>query len=186
MSRVACFLIESARRSRWILRRYSEKKCTGKYGYHNAQSSFIGETDDDPTKQWLCSNPPTMPPGTDERWPKTCEGCGYEFTKNDPYQVHGIPLYRNPETGEVKPRDEFGPGAMWDCVWYHDVRDWKGADGHSWMVMLPDSCEWHIDGPAKDGSKWSRTGTAPLLTVRPSILAPNYHGFLTNGVLESC
>ena len=94
------------------------------------------------------------------------------------------------------------PGDMWP---------W-GAD--EWWIVLPNcsrdgrGCSWRTDDTAYDGGgKWTVTGTAPLLTVTPSIDVLHYetralctlgppafetvrdgscwHGWITNGELRS-
>lgn len=67
-----------------------------------------------------------------------------------------------------------------------------GPDGHVHTLRTPGG-DRVIDAPSPNGSKWTRTGTPPILTARPSILAGRdsqgnrlYHGFLTDGILESC
>jgi hypothetical protein len=71
-------------------------------------------------------------------------------------------------------------------MWTADWMQWSGPDGHSLCVMTPGG-EWLIDGPARDDENrraWTRIGTPPNITVKPSILMRTYHGFLTNGVLS--
>lgn len=59
------------------------------------------------------------------------------------------------------------------------------------MVRLPCGVDWCVDVCAwKDGRPygdgWTVTGTAPLITVSPSINLPGiYHGFIAHGVLSA-
>lgn len=110
-------------------------------------------------------------------------------------------VFRRVDTGEEKRLSEFGPGAMWDAHWMHDVPDWCGPDGKCIVVRLPDGTDWHIDGRAsnctmpKDNKHrcWVRHGDPPNLTVDKngvtckagagSIQTKHYHGFLRDGVL---
>lgn len=92
--------------------------------------------------------------------------------------------------------EDFGPGAMLDFASHPGHGDaygyMVGPDGRCLIVVLPPAgpalSHWYVDGKAKDGGRWSRTGdpTAdpPTLSVTPSILTPDYHGFLTDGVLR--
>lgn len=96
------------------------------------------------------------------------------------------------------------PGAMLDATWYHDIDGWRGPDGIALMVVLPpqhirsDNGEvdnrsnwWHADGPSRNngvpGPGWSRTGdpkaSPPTVTIQPSILTGDYHGFVQGGTL---
>lgn len=126
---------------------------------------------------------------TDPRWPERCSVCGAPFRAEDPKQVRFDVLYRRADTGEEMVLSKAPPGAMWDCPWLHHK---VGPDGQSLTVRLPDGRDWWVDGPSKNGSGWTRTGTAPAISVNPSIQTegnpnrPGYHGFLTNGVLRSC
>lgn len=60
------------------------------------------------------------------------------------------------------------------------------------LVLCPNTegddrgrCWWDIDNCSSNGAGWTRTGTPPNITVRPSIVFPpnGYHGFLTEGEL---
>lgn len=64
------------------------------------------------------------------------------------------------------------------------LRDWDGKRPPL-IVCLPDGAWWAIDqcyAGAKEG--WTVTGLPPCVTVRPSIVSPGYHGWLTDGVLS--
>ena len=125
-------------------------------------------------------------------WPTTCQnpGCDYEFTDDDPRQVWADRIYRRADTGEEYDSRALPPGAMLDGHWYPD--QWKGADGIALVVVLPPGGGdtrgnwWNADGPAASGGKWTRQGDPrqpETVTVSPSILTGEYHGFLQAGFL---
>jgi len=115
--------------------------------------------------------------------------------------------FRNPKTGDeaAQPHTIAGYGAMWFCPWiiergdYEKViqgksafmssryaRDWWGKRDPI-CVMLPGGSHWVVDAPTSDGgghSGWTITGEAPFITASPSIVVPQYHGWLQNGVLS--
>jgi len=196
-------MIEELKKSRYSLRRYSEGRGCGGRGYHDARSSAIAETDDDPTKDYHCTNPPEKPAPEDPRWPTKCEHCEYVFTAEDHFQVFGSPLYKRADTGQVMTRDEAPAGAMWYADWYRNFYE-PGPDGKWLCVKLPDGTDWCVDSEASNctrkGDKthhcWIREGTPPLVTAGKSgntcsagagsIATPGYHGFLRSGYLEQC
>lgn len=124
-------------------------------------------------------------PRSDPRWPAQCEHCDYRFTDDDRWQLFVDHVYRAADGRECTLRHPF-VGAMWRARWMEP--HWIGPDGESWMLALPTKREigdpWCIDGPSSSGGSWTRTGTPPTLTARPSILTPYYHGWLTDGVLS--
>lgn len=137
------------------------------------------------------------PPHDDPRWPLACV-CGYAFTRSDelvasplagvlehgdPWQLFTRRLWRAPD-GAIYTIEDAPPGAMWNAWWLADHDRWCGPDGMSVFVKLPGGYEWGIDCPSTSGSPWTRTGIPPVLTVSPSILSPNYHGWLKDGVLH--
>lgn len=180
-----CFLIERTDRVRRWLRRYSGPQAglgwTCAEGYHQA----LTQIEDGPlviAPEGYHSTEPAEWPCADPRWPTHC-ACGYAFhAEHDPWQLHYQALFQRPETGdEYVLRPESLPiGAMFDCPWF--LPQWAGPDGRCLQVMTPGGL-WVIDGPSSSGGRWQRTGTPPLITARPSILAPRYHGWLTDGVL---
>lgn len=108
--------------------------------------------------------------------------------------------YYHPETREVVEWYKLPVGAL---VCDPTIPGKPGVDGRKWICKTPGG-PWMIDGPAKGGGGWSRTGEAPNLSVTPSIhitverplavYTPGakgtrtetcYHGFLTEGVLRS-
>jgi hypothetical protein len=129
------------------------------------------------------------PPEPSAGWPTTCSVCGevlnFDGDFDDGWRSRqGGYIWRRPDTGEEhRHQHEFGAGAMFD------VSGWsahEGPDGRALGVVTPPGGNgdlWLIDGPASSGGFWTRTGEPPHLTVTPSILTPNYHGFLQDGVL---
>ena len=187
MSRVECFLIEPTDRASVFLRRYSSAEsgfdCAS--GYHNAKTPIGVRALDPAVTEHHALIDRSKPPRSDPRWPTKCEACGYAFADSDAWQIFYEVIYVRRDTGAEMHLRDAPPGALWDCTWWPD----KGPDGHHWCLKLPPGggCdEWQIDGPANNGGGWTRSGIAPRLTARPSILTPRYHGFLTDGVLESC
>lgn len=101
---------------------------------------------------------------------------------------------------ELKPNG-LQPGMAWYCPWLYDPKDPEpGRRGWSYLsrfywedwsekrppicVVLPGGSHWCIDSKASNGEGWKVTGEFPLLTASPSILVPNYHGWLNNGVFS--
>jgi len=92
------------------------------------------------------------------------------------------------------------PGAMLDAYWRRDTVH-VGADGISLVIVLPpekrrsDTGEidnrgnwWNVDGPNFNNATWNRTGDPrdpTSLSITPSINTPDYHGFVTAGVLTN-
>lgn len=182
--KIQCFFLEPIDKARAILRRYKlgeEGKClspTG-YGYHNA-SVNIDIIDWDLAEGGLCADDFDH---EDPRWPKSCE-CGYEFIDSDMWQHARTRLHSRSDGGLDTTIQAAPTGAMWDAEWLPDNR--RGSDGVALVVRTPDG-DWQIDGPSSNGGNgWKRTGQIPDVTARPSILMPNYHGWLTNGVLIEC
>lgn len=191
---VECFWVEPNGRSIRTLRRYSRgrggNRCpymAGEYSYHT-RSVEIGEFDATWTKE---------PHGKyvglvraeeyegDPRWPTRCE-CGYEFKPDDEWQAGQEPIYES-EDGRrawTSPahRRQPTPGAMFDTFWRPELRK---TDGLAISVVCPNGQVWCIDDKATSGGFWTREGTPPKLTVSPSIVAGDYHGFLRNGVLTA-
>lgn len=182
---ISCRLLEHTGRTRYTLRRYSEAKCALRPGYHNGESGVVGETEDDPAKDYFGSNPPFFTT-TDERWPRRC-ACGYAFMDEDKSHVFANPLFKFTDTGDVVTLAAAPAGAMWDASWWPE----KGADGKAWSVRLPDGSDWMTEGKAGNCACpsdpnhrcWSRSGVAPALTVMPSIATPRWHGWLRDGRL---
>jgi hypothetical protein len=203
---IQCFFIVPNGRARVGLRRYSKRygrgTCPSAGYYHNA-IFYIGEIaanrsepDKDGDRVWSFGGPHEVP-HIDGRWPKLCD-CGYEFAEFDDWQVWHDPLYQRTDTGEKMTTRDAKPGAMWDAWWY----PWKGPDGLSLMVRLPNGHDWCIDGRANNCTMpqdtehrcWVRHGKPPVITVDKngltcaagagSILSGDYHGFLRGGRFE--
>lgn len=122
----------------------------------------------------------------DPRWPTKCESCGYEFIKTDEWQVNRHRKYLNPGTGDLTVLSRAPVGSMWYAPWLEGIKGFENSpDGNVLVVRTPGG-DWVVDGPAKGGGGWSRTGTPPQVTANPSILMGPYHGWLKNGVLEEC
>ncbi len=124
-------------------------------------------------------------PHEDPRWPKACEACGEPFQDTDEWQLNADHLWRDRRDGATLyhlRRGEVPSGAMWNMDWLQGNPTYTGPDGLALAVMTPGG-EWYIDGPARDGGRWTRTGTPPAITVMPSILAGPYHGWLRDGHL---
>jgi hypothetical protein len=127
-------------------------------------------------------------------WPDVCptQGCDYALDyEGDEFSsgwrtLLGTTSWRRLDGDEVHDdQHDFGPGAMYDATpWTPGT--WRGPDGRCWAIVLPPAGRsdfWLIDGEASGGGRWTRTGTPPVISVTPSILTPNYHGFLQGGVL---
>ncbi len=185
---IECFVLMPTDKARTALRRYcSDSSCTGRHGYHNASIEIgtrpvVWENNGDGRSYSVVEQKPAR---DDARWPSCCS-CGYVFKDDDVWQLFSELIYCRDNGEEYTLRD--APlGAMWNADWYPDA--WRGPDGISLVVKTPGG-DWVVDGPSsdhgKEGPRWTRTGTLPHVTVRPSILIGGYHGFLTNGVLEAC
>ncbi len=142
-----------------------------------------------------------------ESWPVECEkGCGYRFSTEpgptypparvgDTWQVFIQRVYADADGQKWAMRD-LPPGAMFDAHWM----PWKGPDGKSLAVILPDNSTWNVDGQASNCTRkgephacWVRHGEPPMVTVDKdgdtcaagagSIATSGYHGFLRDGEL---
>lgn len=184
-----CFWIEPTTRERRWLRRFSSgTHCpliNDIYSIHQAVVPLPdGEALFDANGYHHLDPPEHHPPHDDPRWPRTCS-CGYVFTSDDTFQHFSRLIYVRPDTGSEMTLDDAPPGAMWDAWWYYETT----TDGLRLMVKTP-AGDWYIDGPEQGGGHWTRTGTPPRITVRPSIGFPDdrggwrYHAFLTDGVLR--
>lgn len=201
---VQCYWIEpTEQQARW-LRRYRGREAGGRceqnpLGIHNA----MRRVEDGPivkTAEGYHSGPEPAEYRGDQRWPDGCI-CSYVFVLNDTWQVFTDTIYRRADTGEEKPLREWGPGAMWDAWWV----PYKGPDGRSIVVRLPNGHDWWIDSRASNCTLpdddehqcWIRHGDPPDLTVDKdgqtcaagggSIASGSgdtyYHGFLREGRL---
>lgn len=187
-----CFLVEPTQNARYWLRRFrysNKERCPAvdsPYSYHNARTflcdaAYETERDEQYGREFYRELTGLAPDPSDPRWPTACEACGAPFTDEDEHQLFFDIIYRNPENGMEWPLRDLPVGAMYDSRWMADAH--HGEDGKCLTVKIPGG-EWMIDHPARDGQPWTRTGTPPRVTARPSILAGNYHAFLTDGVLR--
>jgi hypothetical protein len=194
-SKIKCLWLEPTEFMQLSLRRYrgmkgGESECQASgVNYHNALvvvESMLPKDPEHPNGCGLSEHPDY--PRTDPRWPKTC-ACGYEFKDDDHWQINLHILYGNPEMNGLITIGDAPIGAMWDAWWYND--HYKGQDGKCIVVRTPGG-DWIVDGTARDGGRWTRTGTPPNITVKPSIGIGGekgkwaYHGFLTDGHLVEC
>lgn len=143
---------------------------------------------------------------SDPRWPKDCEHCGLPFADTDEWQVNQVDVYVRGDTGERIAfrgyQDVAMAGALFDCWWLkgragqtqararggpNGKQDCTGPDGIALVAICPNGAQWMIDGPATGGGGWTRTGDPrkpETLSVSPSIIAGDYHGFLGSGGTE--
>lgn len=203
---VRAFWLEPTKRIQRFLRRYhsleeGEERCPGPGGYHNASTPLPDGRASFTKDGYLRSF--RAPARRDPRWPTKCEACDYRFTKDDPWQPFVHLLYADPD-GNLTSLADAGPGAMWDAWWLPEA--WKGSDGMSLTVKLPNGHEWTVDGVASNCTRkdeqprahrcWVRHGdprTEPVTVDKNgvtceagggSILSDDYHGFLTAGVFN--
>lgn len=188
-NKTSCFWTEPSDTAVESFRRYvshEKGKCTGPFSYHNA-SVNIGEVPYSQDNNGR-GDIPSEELKKDPRWPTHCS-CGYEFKPEDTWQHNFERHYVDPVTGKKYLLRQAVPGMMWDAYWMSNI--YKGPDGKCICLRLPNGVDWLVDGPSTNGPGWTRTGTVPKITARPSIFArqglPNsYHGFLTDGELEEC
>ena len=189
-TKIKCFLLLPTEEGEVSFRRFVFSKegapCPCPSGYHDAEV-VVGKCRFEPN-----SSVPDLvgyseePDRTDPRWPKKCS-CGYEFREDDQWQRNVRRLHDRDDGGPQTTIRKAPPGAMWYADWWSD----KGPDGRCLAVKTP-AGEWMVDGPSTNGKGWTRTGTPPNVTARPSIGIGKkdggwvYHGFLTDGVLEEC
>lgn len=122
-------------------------------------------------------------PRDDPRWPTACAHCGRVLAQDATHQLAYELLYRAPDGAAYTIRD-MPVGAIWRAE--HMEAFWGGDDGRCYQVQLPPGGignQWIIEQPSQSGGGWTRTGIAPNLTASPSILTPQYHGYLTAGLL---
>lgn len=197
-----CFWIEPSGLQLTYLRRYvyrESRECCGPDGYHHAMVFLDRREEVRGIDGVVEAQHHDL---DDPRWPTQCEACDYRFTDEDPKQLFGRSLYRS-DDGVVETLEVWQPGAMYDAEWL----PWKGYDGRSLEVKLPNGRWWNIDGWATNCTKpedrdhrcWVRHGEVPLLTVDKDGLTcaagagsiasgegeNHYHGFLQNGVLTA-
>lgn len=184
---IPCFMIEpTSSQRRWLRRFRSGAKaslCSGPLTYHDGKAK-LDEIDaplfpeggalHEPRHEWLRDDP---------RWPTHCEACGERFTDADPWQVYTERIWARTDNGARYTIRETPAGAMWNAWWLTGVADYRGDDGLSLCVKMPDGTVWQADCPGLQNSRWKRTGTPPQISVTPSIATAAWHGSLVNGVL---
>lgn len=193
-----CFLLTPTARRRLSLRRYAhEGRCGGRLGIHEAVVELgIEEHPHAPP-----SGETGEIPDHDPRWPSACSHCGAPFSNTDARQINRDTLYQRSDGGPETTLRAAPPGAMWDATW---MPEGCRVNGQYLIVRLPNGRDWCIDDEASNCTRkgdrthrcWVRHGSSPDLTVDKngetcaagagSILAGDFHGFLTNGVLRSC
>ncbi len=192
---VECFWVEPTGKALRTLRRYSDAEngeCPahpGAYSHHDVSVEIGADFDviwnDEPDGARYVAALSVEDFGDDPRWPTHCT-CGYEFRLDDHWQVNQEPVYAGADGREAWTSPAHGrkptPGAMFDTFWRPELRK---ADGRAISVVCPDGQVWCIDDQATGGGYWERHGEAPRLTVTPSIMTGDYHGFLTDGVLTA-
>lgn len=189
-----CFWVDEIEETELALRRYvsstdETRKCPGKWGYHNAQTS-IGRVpavrDAEGYLEPIANGKSVY--ANDDRWPTKCDACDYEFVDDDQWQVFRERVFRGRHVDGEWSERSLPPGAMLDGFWHPQ----KGPDGIALVVVLPPAAEdsrghwWHVDGPSRNngvaGPGWTRTGdplaNPPTVHVSPSILTGDYHGWL--------
>lgn len=187
MKEIVCFFLTPTPEADVSLRRYTLHPEGGACnGYHNVSTAALYRVPfplDNNLHGWARLSDDRAP-RTDPRWPTLC-ACGYVFKDDDQWQVNTQRLFKRSDTGELTTLREAPLGAMWDASYL----DEKGPDGMSLTVRTPGG-DWHVDKPMRgEAAAWTRTGTPPYITARPSIFfieKPSYHGWLTNGVLREC
>jgi hypothetical protein len=188
MKGIPLFIAEPTGRCRLVLRRF----CYGRKGHSHDASAVIGE--DEPVTQ--CGPDGVKPvtdgriPHDDPRWPRSC-ACGEPFSDSDEWQVNELDWY---EGGGHRFCWGIGswngpPGAMVKADW----RDVPESRPPSYIVFLPNGAYWCTNDRASGpdgtiGPYWDVTGTAPDITVSPSIddrdPARPWHGWIRSGMLE--
>jgi len=198
---VRCFWMTPLDRVRVSLRRFTfglsnptvpDDPCPARGGVDGHESGFVVIEANDARVRWIDD----QADGThrmrdllapiDERWPLACVHCREELPPTACRQIWPDVLFSGAPDERLYTRRDMPPGAMYDADEYHAFTEWCGPDGRSIVVVLPDGTSWQVDAPpAKGDTGWTRTGEPPLLTVRPSVQTPTYHGYLIEGVLSS-
>lgn len=185
-----CFLLTPTDRAWRSLRRITLRDTVAcalsRYGHH-----AVVEIGDGPFALTAEGTYPVLNwPKDDPRWPTHC-ACGYAFQPEDYWACDQDLIFHTPDGRacgthhRLRGTERAAPaGAMWVATWVPAGDAWSGPDGRCLVVMLPDGMEWMIDGRARSGGRWTRTGEPPAITARPSIASPGYHGWLTAGVLS--
>lgn len=188
------------------LRRYtqgsSEFTCAG--GYHSAlviTGQVTGVYEESHGRRHLTAGDREAVDHADPRWPTVC-ARGYAFTDEDVWQDWERHLFQRSDTGELVSLNDAPPGAMWDADWMPQSWRDRSPDGIYLMVRLPNRHDWAVDSEASNCTRkgerhacWVRHGDPRECHVTVdkngdtcaagagSILAGDYHGFLTDGQL---
>lgn len=141
------------------------------------------------------------PKASDRRWPKACSSCGEPFKRGDTRQVNQAEVYVRSDDGEEVAFRGYGDrsmaGALYHAWWREgwiskdaqgNERGYTGPDGICLVAVCPNGMAWEVDGPATGGGGWTRTGDPrkpETLSVTPSIVAGDYHGYLQAGVFTA-
>lgn len=183
------FIAEPVGTCRLVLRRFRYGQDAGDHG-HDASVVIAEEAAETaPNADGTRSVTDDRIPHDDPRWPARCD-CGEIFTADDRRQVNEIPWY---EGGGH--RFAWGIGS-WDGPAGALIRaPWRDQEGRpaAWIVFLPNGTTWCTDDRASGGQRtelgpyWNVTGTAPDLTVSPSIWdqtpGNGWHGWIRAGHL---
>lgn len=188
MTGIALFVAEPTGTCRLVLRRFRHRDGDG----HFHDATVVIEED----------VPVTLPgaDGTrqhaqdrvsrdDPRWPAACD-CGEPFTPGDEWQVNELDWYEG-----AGHRFAWGIGSWSGPAGAMIRTPWRDVDGRppAWMVFLPNGQMWStnerasVPGSNQAGPYWTVTGTAPAITVSPSIddqsPARPWHGWIRDGHL---
>jgi len=202
-----CVFLQSTNKLQRYLRRYcttEAEHCNGRMSYHDTMIPFDIVDEADRTYESQDKNNHV------EGYPERCS-CGYVFVPDDHWQVFTDRLYQKPDGTMIATRD-CEPGSMWFMPWL-DVK-YKPQLEHVLVVKCPGDHIWIVDSEASNCNRkaeivagaypgrlqedhhcWEIVGTLPLITVRlcstvpghpggGSILFPDFHGMLENGVLR--
>lgn len=209
---VETFWLELTDRERRWLRRHGDGPCPAMgegFSYHNARVAIedgpfaLAQRDGDERPYHYSPDPREEPYVSDQRWLQIAHcACGYEFTREDDFQVFTEALYRRIDTGEEMTVLDAPPGALWDAWWMGEYA--RGEDGLCIICKLPAGHQWTIDGQASNCTRpgephhcWVRHGTfGDRLTVDKNgntcaagggsiweDMPNGWHGFLREGRL---
>ncbi len=130
-------------------------------------------------------------PHDDERWPRVCAACDYQFAGANEWQRNDDEIYRLPDGTEFVFRHSLGRvapvGTMIRAAWY-DKYSQHPEGIESWLIALPDGGEWITSQKATGGGYWTVTGVPPNITASPSIFhnsPTGWHGYVRSGELVS-